>query len=366
MIKDRVTNAFFTLLRSGLWNTSIDQDTSFPLSDQEWEVLYTMSVNQTVEGIVLDALQHLDAAFHPPKTILLRWVVRVEKAAQHNKMMNAAVSEQFALFEKSDIEVVLLKGQGLSTLYENPDSRISGDIDWYFPNQNDYIRANQLIADMEIVISQTAGYSACYLWKGVEIDHHQHIFDIHNPFCKSYLKKLEKSEFRNSIHVRMDDRIWLMPAPVLNILQVNTHILKHQLSFGIGIRQLCDAARIYYVHHHYLDGTYLKKIYSKVGIIKWIYLLHDILHRYIGLPQDFLPFDTKLKRSADWMMQDILQSGNFGFHDSRYQPDSSTSATRTDTRKQVTGNLIKYVGYAPMEAIFFPLVQLYSGWRAKK
>ncbi|MGJ1196361.1 nucleotidyltransferase domain-containing protein [Sphingobacterium spiritivorum] len=365
MIKDKLTEAFFTLLRSGLWGTPIDQSSCFPLSEEQWEALFVTCINQTVEGIVFDAVQHLDASFLPPKSILIRWVVRIEKTEQRNNMMNTVINEQIALFEASGIQAVLLKGQGLATLYENPDSRICGDIDWYFPNEQEYHKAYKLIQDMGIDIYRTAGYSACYIWKGIEVDHHQRLFDLCNPFCRSYLKKLERTESRNSIHVRMQHSTWLLPAPVLNILQVNMHILKHQLSFGIGIRQLCDAARLYYVHHHYLDGAYLKKIYTKVDIIRWIYLLHDILHRYIGIPDNFLPFETKIKDPADWMMTDILNSGNFGFHDSRYQADNRRSAVRTDSSKRVIRNLLKYVQYAPMEAISFPLVQLYSGWRQK-
>ncbi|MGJ1266932.1 nucleotidyltransferase domain-containing protein [Sphingobacterium spiritivorum] len=365
MLKDKVTEVFFKLLRSGLWGTPIDEKSTFSLTDEEWESLFVMCINQTVEAIVFDALERLDPSFLPPKSLLLKWVVRVEKTVQRNRTMNSVISEQIALFEKSGIRAVLLKGQGLATLYDNPDSRTCGDIDWYFSNPQEYNRAYQLIKDMQIDICKTAGYSACYMWKGIEIDHHQRIFDIYNPFCKSYLKELERNECKNSIHVRDKDSTWLLPAPVLNILQVNTHILKHQLSFGIGLRQLCDAARLYYVHHHYLDGAYLKKIYTKVGIIRWIYLLHDILHRYIGLPKDFLPFDTLPGYQADWMVADMLRSGNFGFHDNKVPANNDQLTMRKGTTKRIAGNFFKYLQYAPMEAISFPLVQLYSGWRIK-
>ncbi|MFE7085348.1 nucleotidyltransferase family protein [Sphingobacterium spiritivorum] len=365
MIKDKVTAVFFKLLRSGLWNTPIDENNSLLLSDEEWEALFVLCVNQTVEAIVFDALERLNPSFLPPKHILLKWVVRVEKIVQRNMVMNSVINEQIALFEKSGIHAVLLKGQGLATLYENPDSRTCGDIDWYFSNEKEYTIACKLIRDMQLEISQTAGYSACYVWKGIETDHHQRIFDIYNPFCRSFLKKLEKNEYKNNIHVRAKDSTWTLPAPVLNILQVNTHILKHQLSFGIGLRQLCDAARLYYVHHHYLDGAYLKKVYTKVGIIRWIYLLHDILHRYIGLPKDYLPFDTLPGYPADWMMTDMLRSGNFGFHDHKFRTDNDQQTFRKSKTQKIAGNFFKYLRYAPMEAISFPLVQLYSGWRIK-
>ncbi|EEI93410.1 hypothetical protein HMPREF0765_0986 [Sphingobacterium spiritivorum ATCC 33300] len=365
MIKNKVTEVFFKLLRSGLWSTPVDQDNAFSLSNEEWEELFVLCVNQTVEAIVFDAFEHLNSSFLPPKEVLIKWVVRVEKTKQRNTVMNSVINEQLALFQKSGIQAILLKGQGLATLYDNPDSRTCGDIDWYFSNEEEYNMACQLVQNMQIEIYKTAGYSTCYVWKGIETDHHQRIFDIYNPFCRSYLKELENKESRNNIHVRAKDSTWTLPAPVLNILQVNSHILKHQLSFGIGLRQLCDAARLYYVHHHYLDGVYLKKVYTKVGIIRWIYLLHDILHRYIGLPKDYLPFDTSPKYPADWMMADMLRSGNFGFHDHKFQTDNDQQTFRKSKTQRIAGNFFKYVQYAPIEAISFPLVQLYSGWRVR-
>jgi hypothetical protein len=58
-----------------------------------------------------------------------------------------------------------------------------------------------------------------------------------------------------------------------------------------------------------------ESIYTKLKIIKWINLLHVVLVKYTGLPEEYLPFPTEINKSADWMMEEIWKSGNFGFHD---------------------------------------------------
>lgn len=143
------------------------------------------------------------------------------------------------------------------------------------------------------------------------------------------------------------------------MLQVNAHILKHLLSFGIGIRQLCDAARLYKTYHNEVEGTVLKVVYTKLKIIKWIELLHEVLVKYIGLSKENLPFPLERNQSADWMMEEIWKSGNFGFHDERYQQENS--GKREGTKRRLWSSFIKYVPYAPMEALSFPLVHFYSG-----
>ncbi|KAF5302659.1 hypothetical protein FQR65_LT19085 [Abscondita terminalis] len=77
----QLQTVFFKLLRSGLWNTPIDENDSLLLSDEEWEALFVLCVNQTVEAIVFDALERLNPSFLPPKHILLKWVDMVPDSA---------------------------------------------------------------------------------------------------------------------------------------------------------------------------------------------------------------------------------------------------------------------------------------------
>jgi hypothetical protein len=287
--------------------------------------------------------------------------VRVEKIEQRNNWMNKIIAEQCAFFErKGGLQPLLLKGQGLALCYPDPSRRICGDIDWYFPTKDAYRKAFRDIADMGVNIRSTAGYSAYYQWKGCGVDHHQKLFDIHNPFCRSYLRDLEQQEEKRSSHTSLSGAELLLPAPLIQVLQTSTHILKHLLSFGIGIRQLCDVARVYTTYQKQIDGTYLEAIYTKLKIIKWVDLLHDLLVRYIGLPTRDLPFSIRKEQGADWMMEEILRSGNFGFHDERYQKEQQHQGREKSTQR-IWNNLMKYFPYAPMEALSFPWVHFYSG-----
>ncbi|MCT4137929.1 nucleotidyltransferase family protein [Elizabethkingia anophelis] len=359
MLEDKVAKAFFTLLRAGLWNKSIDAIDCFPMSKAEWEALFRISVQQTVEGIVFDGIQMLSSGLLPPRELHIKWLVRVEKIEQRNRWMNNILAEQVVFFSKENIQPILLKGQGFAICYENPGRRVCGDIDWYFRTTDEFYKADKLLAKYGIVTEATAGYSSFYFWRDCEIDHHQKLFDIHNPFLSGYLQNLQKKEANFSIRTSIEKEEVILPSPLLQMLQVNAHILKHLLSFGIGIRQLCDAARLYKTYYGQVDGNTLKAVYTKLKIIKWINLLHVVLVKYTGLSEEYLPFPTEINKSADWMMEEIWKSGNFGFHDERYQKESS--GKREGTKRRLWSSFIKYVPYAPMEALSFPLVHFYSG-----
>src|SRR5690606_29307272 len=199
-------------------------------------------------------------------------------------------------------------------------------------------------------VSNMAGFSSEYLWQGIVVEHHQKMVDLHNPFLTRYLKNLETDFCHRRVQQDGQGNALFLPAPMLMIVQVNAHILKHLLSFGLGIRQLCDSARVYCEFHNEVNGSELQTVYRRLGILKWIDLLHVILVKYIGLPKQYLPFELPEQLNADWMMDEIWRSGNFGFYDSG----------REQAVKRIWSNMKKYMRYAPMEAISFPVMQFYS------
>ena len=359
VLHGRMGKAFFSLLRAGLWKQPVDMLECFPLSAEEWQVLYRIACKQTVEGIVFDGVQNLDPTLLPPRKLLLLWLVRVEKLEQHNRRMNAVLAEQALFFASCGLKPVLLKGQGIAARYADPLRRVCGDIDWYFSSKVDYQEANRQIKAKGIPRHKMAGKSAWYRWKRVEVEHHLDIFDIHNPFVRGYLKEFEQEEQQRQLELVVHGQSIILPSPTAQLLQVNAHILKHLLSFGIGLRQLCDAACLYSAYKIQIDADRLRSVYTKTGILKWISALHSVLVDYLGMPPDDLPFRRDPEQDADWMMEDIWVAGNFGFHDGRYT-DIQNGGKRVDKKKRLWNNFLRYLPHAPMEAISFPFVHLFS------
>ena len=108
-----------------------------------------------------------------------------------------------------------------------------------------------------------------------------------------------------------------MPSPALNALMLNSHILKHALGRGIGLRQICDLAMAYHriSEEGKIDeyGGRILAFYRRVGIVKWSRLLHSFLVGVIGLPEAELPYSEKIvPYGALWRI--VEEGGNFGQH----------------------------------------------------
>ena len=351
-MKDNLRHIFFELLRMGLWGKG-KLSLKGPFAEDDWAILYQCAVNHTVEGILFDAFPFLTEDQLPPRALRMKWAVRVDQLERHNKRMNQVLADQYGFFQKNGFTPILLKGQGVAQYYPNPLHRVSGDIDWYFEKKS-YRKAEKLLMEKGLLARSAFGFSLDYDWCGVHIEHHDHVFDIKNPFVERYLTRLLERSPLDSLAIH-DQQIPMLD-PQLQVFQVNVHIFKHLLGFGIGLRQICDAAILYHAYKSQLNGQALQQMYKRTGILKWVNQLHTLLVDYIGLSEADLPFYLPKGKTADWMMDEIWASGNFGFHDERFMNGKvSFVSVRPDGFKRLWHAMRLYFKYAPQEVIFFPL-----------
>lgn len=308
----RVLTAFCLLLRAGLWEKNLEDLSAFPMSSDRWENIYTLAKVHTVTGIVYQGICRLPDTCLPPEKIMIRWVAKVTAIEQKNERMNSAIAELFQLFQQMDCRPVLMKGQGIARFYESPLLRDCGDIDLYFADREENEEVLQKLQRMRIQINRMPDQSTWYQWRGFVVEHHICLLDMHRTDKKEYLKKLERQygfstlalgdEFQTDVSI---------PSPLMNILLLNLHILKHTLGRGIGLRQLCDLARTYYHYRHVVDWKELICIYQKIGITRWCDLLHSFLNEYIGLSVDGLRCRYP-QENPRILLDKVLLHGNFG------------------------------------------------------
>ena len=360
-METREQAAFFSLLRSGLWENNIDRIDLFPLNQDEWNWVLEQGRIHTVEGLLFQGIQKLPMNLTGSKAHLFELAVRVEKIEQRNQLMNDVLAEQWTYFKDLGINAFLLKGQGLANCYSQPNLRVCGDIDWYLPVKEDYNRLIEHLNKRGIEVKSDTNYSSNFIWNGFEIDLHQKLFDLHNPFNRGYLKDFELKESNNFSLLAIHDQKIKVPSIAIQLVQTSSHILKHLLSFGIGLRQLCDIARLYYHYSNQLVTLGLSKIFKRLDIYSWIKQLNKLLIDYLALPADLIKNVGYSSKNADWMMKDILQSGNFGYYDNDYiQHENTGILSRRRTFKKISGNIFRYLPYAPMEAISFPIAHYFS------
>lgn len=338
MFTERLKQAFLVLLRQGLWGRTEVEQTAFPLTPEEWMQVYEMSVKQTVQGIVYDGIGLLPKEQQPPRGMLIQWTVAIDQLERMNRQQNALLSALPQLFgQEPAIPYQVLKGQGIAAFYPKPLHRLCGDIDLYFGDETQTEKANQRIESLGIPVERGRDGESNYVLNGVLIEHHAHLIDLH--YYRKALRKWEKERF---------PRGGRTPDAVANHLLLSTHILKHLVNEGIGLRQLCDAAMALVGLSESTDKQELEQLSRQWHIYRWHQLLYALLVKYIGMPEKYLPFPTTV--NPDKLMDEVWESGNFGHGDERFgnRPEGKWKS-KWHTWKIVSNKLHLSAVYAPYE-----------------
>lgn len=343
-----MTDALFTLLRAGLWGLRIEDQGPFPLSDKEWVRLFEEARKQTVIGIVYRGITLLPEVFMPPIPILTKWVAEVDRIERNNHKMNSALEALIQMYDKQGISPIVLKGQSVAAMYDTPEWRECGDIDLYI-REEDRAKVLGILQDTGIEHEKHADNSICYKYQGIDVEHHTEMIDIETPSKKKRITAIIEEEGYSQ------DANTKTLAHNTNLLMLNSHIMKHAIGRGVGLRQLCDMARAYHTCHQTIDYKHLTKLYHDAGIEKWSILLHTFLVRHLGLPSDEQPYKNLEHIDTEPLYAIILQGGNFGLHHANTPKTTTAWGRKMQTLNAFWSNRKFAWKYARKEAFWTAL-----------
>lgn len=359
MTADVTTNAFLHLLQGGLWEQAPRTLSPFFLTDEEWDALYLTACRQTVAGLLYQGIERLPEALLPPEGHLLRWAAKADSIERRNRRMDHALHSLIHLFSGRQLTPVVLKGQGIARCYGQPLLRECGDIDLYFPGRTQWDEARRCVEESGIPARLDGDGSLCYSWQGVSVEHHRRLSGLCSPGVQPLLSRLERQEgFPVVAGAAGESSSYRIPSPTLNALLLSVHILKHAMGWGVGMRQLCDLARFYHLHHASVDGGAMQYICRRSGIMRWQGMLHAFLADYLALPAGELPFATP-PADALPLLRRVMDDGNFG-HSLRHGAGQSSLQRKWHTASRFLGHAGFACRYAGGEA-FWTSVKLVIG-----
>lgn len=285
--------AFLTLVKSGLWECDVNNTCISCLSPGQWEEIFRKARSQTVVGLVWQGIARLeDEAFMPAGHILPGMAAEIDKCERESRMMLSEVRKLFAELEDRGFHPVLQKGLSVAELYEKPEQRSCGDIDIYLP-------AEELVKAAPAEAVRSSDGAMTFERGGMEVELHSRLLDIADPQKKKFIDALvEKEGF-------LRQRDWTTTTPIVTLLLLDAHVLKHVFGWGVGLRQLCDYARARKVLRY--DESVFCQCCRALGIERWTSVLDAFCEKYLYV--DGLEVDEPL---ADELLEKVLEGGNFG------------------------------------------------------
>lgn len=302
------------LLRAGLWSTAADP-AAFPAGETDWDVLFGLARKQTVEGIVYDGLSTLPAGQQPGTALLRRWYAQVVAIERANTLQNRHLVELCALYRQAGIEPVLLKGQGMAYHYPNPLRRRCGDIDLYLGREG-YRKARALVKARGLLDagSKESAKHLTFSYEGTVVENHRLIIQLPNPLHNRRLQVLIRESFAGPARMlSLGGQPVRVPALPFDALFILIHAAIHFFESGVGLRQLCDWARLLYVCREELDRGRLARDIDRLGLRQAWASYGYIAVRHLGLDPAAFPGSIRgCAETGDRILARMLHEGNFG------------------------------------------------------
>ncbi len=355
-----ITGKFFNLLQIAIGNSCLLPE---PFSDEEWDALYTLSKEQSLVAVTFQAVKRLPAELQPPRKLKLKWIMQSEKTEMRNADVNkvaVSVSEQFS---KIGIPNCILKGQGNALMYPVPGARTSGDIDiWLMANPDKII---------QMVKKTKPAAKACYHHidfshvGGIPLELHYRPQFMNNLICNARLQKwfLEKAEEQTRHQVELPEGAGRINIPTnsFNRIFQMSHIFKHVIDEGIGLRQLLDYYYLLLQGFTEEERKEDERLLRQFGLYKVATAVMFVLREVFGLKEDQMtvPVNEKL---GDFLLEEILLAGNFGHYDKRVSRDGGQMQKNTNRLKRD----IRLLRYFPSECLWEPVFRWYHYfWRLR-
>ena len=267
-----------------------------------------------------------------PFQLKMEWIGLVEQIKQQNKLVDKQTAEIWNRLKEDGQEAAILKGQGIATLYdvrrkredvrsdfaETTESlaslRQSGDIDiWVkggYEKVCDYVQRTHPTDD---VAYHRFHYD---YFKDTEVELHHRPTLMRNLLDDRKLARWYNS-FGADCFVYLENKGFAVPSVEFNRIFILTHIYRHFLLEGIGLRQVMD---YYFVLKSDVrcNKEDVKDTLRSLRLTRFAEAMMWVLHMQLGLEEQYLICGMNEKEGR-FVLNEILQTGNFGQGDSRYR-----------------------------------------------
>lgn len=335
---------------------------------KEWYELYHMAKSQATLGICFAGVKRLQGTEHcVPVPLFMQWLAIAVKIQQRNEYMDNKTAEVWTLLNNAGLECAVLKGQGIAELYRIRNEELgignnslgmlrqSGDIDvWVkggFDVVNDFVQKTRPTDD---VAYHRFHYN---MYPDTEVELHHRPTLMRNLFDDRRLQRWCDS-FGADTFV-MTEKGFAVPSLEFNRIFIITHIYRHFLFEGIGLRQLMD---YYFVLRNVNDNdnrnANANKALREMGLLRFAAAVMWVLGRVFGLEREYMLCEPDEKEGC-FILDEIMQTGNFGQSDSRYRGYGKL-------RRMSRHGLHLLIHY-PSEVIWTPIWLVYHRiWKYRK
>ncbi len=281
------------------------------VSDDNWEALYATAVRQSLLGVTSRGIERLSPDMKPPLEIMMRWMGEAERIRTWNQLLNKEAARQTQLFGAEHLSTAILKGQANARLYPDSLARQPGDIDIYVSGGRKKVLGLDHCKEALSQGQATVSYHHLHMpptEQGIDVEiHFRPSSGNMNPISNFFIQRWLSREIATTTLVPEG---FYVPSISFALVMQLSHIQRHFLAGGIGLRQICD---YYYLLQNATptDLSRVRNVLSRTGLRHSAGAVVWILQHVLCLDEahSLCPPDERRGRQ---MLGDIMDGGNFG------------------------------------------------------
>ena len=294
-------DVLFKLIRLSLGK---ERDSSLP-NDVNWEEVYDMSLKQGVGAIACDGILASKECCID-EDLRFKWMGQsmvIEQKYLHHKNVLAELAK---IFQQQGIQMMLLKGYGLSLNYPVPEHRPSGDIDIYL--FGDKSKTDEFV-EKELGINVKTSYEkhSSFIYKGVTIENHGTFFDIYshpsNEYVNDYICELIEGRTEK---VTIGDSYFVIPNPTLMAIHLLRHTACDFAANSISLRQVLDWALLVANRGAEMDLQVINTFVEKSGMSQFFQLINAFCEKRFGLDSSLFSLTVDVPIDCGRFVKDIF------------------------------------------------------------
>lgn len=311
--------ALLTLLAQALWGNG------GALVDADWEQVEELAKDQGVLPMLYrGAMKYKNII---PADRIRIWRGTMYAAVLQNDHMNQAQSEILSWLSEKGIRAAILKGSSVARYYTPSDMRYLGDID-LLVDQSNIDPTSEILKDHGYRLEEHEhNFHVSFVRGDVTLELHYKASIVPNVKGGQAAAKIMDQFLDEATQVSMNDMSFPALSEKHQALMLLTHMERHVIDGGIGLRQLCDWATYLGAHSDSEAMAHIGHMCRECGLLTFAQVVTKACVRFLGLQEEGVRWCLMAEETlVDALMEDVFRSGNMGRAD--HHGDSALFAGR--------------------------------------
>lgn len=258
---------FFSFLRNGLYGIKEGYDGAVPVGE-DWDWIFEQAREQAVTGLIVDGIGV--TVMRPESDCWEQWILHILTLEEINRKIARRGKLWVKRLEEAGISAFIFKGSSVAGWYlVEPLHRSFGDVDLVIQNGWDGLEAYLLRCGLDF--RNDHGDFVLMDEAQVPVEFHQVWERAYNPWVNRRLQRICAQANADDLEVYL----------ICLIL----HLRRHFLTYGVGLKQICDVAMI--LQDKTLDYKKTVKILHELRMERFCRILFGFIKCYIGNRTDY-------------------------------------------------------------------------------